>query len=187
MPTDSAPDGERVVNTSRRGGAISRYMPVKGCLSPSGPWCTKRNVPLGRRSISQTASGLPLGSHHCATCSAFVQASKTTVRGASNARVMTISRSDGVVTLAVFSLVFRASTACLLLFPVKQVIVEAGELLFPEAPIPLQPLLQPVAPCGDERARAPLRAAPTRHEPSALQDLEVVGDVRLAEVDRPHE
>ena len=37
-PTQSAPDGEvRAVKTSRAGAAISRYMPVKGCFSPSGP------------------------------------------------------------------------------------------------------------------------------------------------------
>lgn len=35
-----------------------------------------------------------------ATCSALVHASNTTARGASNTRVITISRGDGVVTCA---------------------------------------------------------------------------------------
>src|ERR1700682_6089078 len=98
-------------------------MPVNVCPSPpSGARWTHRKAPFGRGSISQTASGTPLGSHQCATCSALVQASKTMLRGASKMRVITISRSDGVVTLNVpvflmgdlFSSL-RASTFVLLL------------------------------------------------------------------------
>src|ERR1700730_2867184 len=120
-------------------------MPVNECPSPtSGARWTQRKAPFGRRSISQMASGTPLGSHQCATCSAFVQASKTTVRGASKVRVMTISRSDGIVTLALphlpivgFCLSSRAPTAFLLLLQLAQVVVQTGELLLPEAPIRL--------------------------------------------------
>src|SRR5882724_8057615 len=115
-------------------------MPVNVCPSPpSGARWTHRNAPFGRRSISQTASGTPLGSHQCATCSALVQASKTILRDASKMRVITISRSVGVVTLNVpvffmgdlFSSL-RASTFFLLLLHLFQVVVQAGKFSFPE-------------------------------------------------------
>src|SRR5580693_3247111 len=115
-------------------------MPVNECPSPLGPRLTQRKAPFGRRSISQTASGRPLGSHQCATCSALVQASKTTARGASKMRVITISRSVGVAifTVAMFfagdlSLSLRASTCFLLLLHLFQVVVQAGKFLLPEA------------------------------------------------------
>src|ERR1700730_8489478 len=139
---------------------------MKGWCSPSGPWLTNRNAPFGRRSISQTASGEPLGSHHWATCSAFVQASKTILRGASKSRVMTISRSVGIVTFAlldlstaVLLLSSRSPTAFLLLLQTAQVVVQTGELPFPEAPIRLQPLIDAPERRGDERAGTPLRIA----------------------------
>src|ERR1700688_272389 len=115
-------------------------MPVNECPSaPSGARWTQRKTPFGRRSISQTASGTPLGSHQCATCSGLVQASKTTARGASKMRVITISRSVGVAILTVpmfftgdLSLSPRPSTCFLLLLHHFQVVVQAGKLLLPE-------------------------------------------------------
>src|ERR1700675_42111 len=122
-------------------------MPVKECPSrPSGARWTQRKAPFGRRSISQTASGTPLGSHQCATCSALVQASKTTARGASKMRVITISRSVGVVTVIIpvffigdLSLPFRASTVLLLLH-LFQVVVQAHKFLLPETAKGLHPV-----------------------------------------------
>src|ERR1700720_3972781 len=104
-------------------------MPENECPSPpSGARFTQRKAPFGRRSISQTASGTPLGSHQCATCSALVQASKTRLRGASKMRVITISRSVGVLKLniPVFFMgdlrsSLRASTFFLLLLHLFQV------------------------------------------------------------------
>src|ERR1700687_659219 len=115
-------------------------MPVNECPAPpSGARWTQRKAPFGRRSISQTASGTPLGSHQCATCSAFVQSSKTTARGASKMRVITISRSVGVAIFTVpmffigdLPLSFRASTSFLLLLHLFQVLVQAGKFLLPE-------------------------------------------------------
>src|ERR1700732_4638733 len=106
-------------------------MPVNECPSPLGPRLTQRKAPFGRRSISQTASGTPLGSHQYATCSLLVQASKTTARGASKIRVITISRSVGVVMFTApmyfnsdLSLPLRASTRFLLLLHLFQVVVQ---------------------------------------------------------------
>src|SRR5262249_55125336 len=147
-----------------------------------------------RRSISQTASGAPLGSHHRATCSAFVQASKTTVRGASNARVMTISRADWVATVAdlrsLIAAVWLSSfapTVFLLLLQPTQVVVQTGEPLVPQASIRLQPLVDAPERCRDERAGTPLRIAPARNEARAFEHFEVLGDGRLAESERLHE
>src|SRR5580693_7381560 len=134
-------------------------MPVNECASrPSGARWTQRKTPFGRRSISQTVSGTPLGSHQCVTCSGFVQASKTTARGASKMRVITISRSVGVeiFTVAMFfgdlSLSLRASTCFLLLLHLFQVVVQAGTLLLPEAAKGFKPHGDILERDGHERA-----------------------------------
>src|SRR5260370_27553026 len=139
-------------------------MPVNACPSPpSGARWTQRKATFGRKSISQTASGTPLGSHQCATCSALVQASKTTVRGALKVRVITISRSVGVVifTAPMFftgdlSLSLCSSTCFLLLLHLFQVVVQAGKFLLPEAAKGLKPLSDILEWDAHERARTPL-------------------------------
>src|SRR5580700_10961047 len=123
-------------------------MPLNEC--PASPWgarWTQRKAPFGRRSISQTASGTPLGSHQCATCSAFVQASKTTARGASKMRVITISRSVGVAIFTVpmfftgdLSLSLLAFPFFVLLLHFFQIVVQAGKFLLPEAAKGIKPL-----------------------------------------------
>src|ERR1700676_4737469 len=121
-------------------------MPANEC---SPPWAllTQRNAPLGRRSISQAQSGTPLGSHQCLTCSALVQASKTTARGASKIRVTTISRSAEVVIsnppmffIADLTVSLRGSTSFLLVLHGFQVVVQVSKFLLPEAPIRLHPV-----------------------------------------------
>src|SRR5215217_8248377 len=78
--------------------------------------------------------------HHRLTCSGLLIASKTRCLGASNTRVMTISRSDGVVVLNV-SLFAARLTGMLLLLCVHflQVTVETIEPLFPDVPVSLRP------------------------------------------------
>src|SRR5580693_4671527 len=137
---------------------------------PSGARWTHRKAPFGRRSISQTASGTPLGSHQCATCSALVQASKTTARGASKMRVITISRSVGVVIFTVpmffigdLSLSLRASTVLLLLLHHFQLVVQACKFLLPEAAKGFKPFNDILEGDGHERARTPLCVARTNN------------------------
>src|SRR5580704_3471962 len=161
---------------------------------PLGARWTHRKAPFGRRSISQTASGRPLGSHQCATCSALVQASKTTARGASKMRVITISRSVGVVIFTVpmffigdLSLSLRASTVLLLLLRLFQVSIQAGKFLLPEAAKGLHPVSDILERNCHERARTPLRVAPAPNEARALKHIEVLGDCRLAQGERLHE
>src|SRR5215467_3367083 len=115
-------------------------MPANECPSPpSGARLTQRKAPLGRRSISQTASGTPLGSHQRATCSALVHASKT--------RVTTIWRSPGVVIVTGPMLLtggvclsLLPPTCFLLLLHFFQVPVQAGKSLLPEAAKGLNPV-----------------------------------------------
>src|SRR5260370_37460718 len=162
-------------------------MPVNACPSPrSGARWTQRKAPFGRRSISQTASGTPLGSHQCATCSALVQASKTTVRGASKMRVITISRSVGVVIFTVpmfftgdLSLALRASTCFLLLLHLFQVVVQAGKFLLPEVAKGFKPLSDILERDGHERARTPLCTARAHNDALSFEYIEVLRDRRL--------
>src|ERR1700675_362036 len=163
-------------------------MPVKECPSrPSGARWTQRKAPFGRRSISQTASGRPLGSHQCATCSALVQASKTTARGASKMRVITIWRSVGVVIFAApmfftggLSLSLRASTCFLLLLHLFQVVVQAGKFLLPESAKGFKPLSDILEWDHHERARTPLCIARTHNEARSFEYVEVLRDRWLA-------
>src|ERR1700693_1847242 len=141
-------------------------MPVNECPSPpSGARWTHRKAPFGRRSISQTASGTPLGSHQCATCSALVQASKTTARDASKMRVITISRSVGVVIFTVPMFFIRlvispyrllTRTCLLFLWHPFQVVVQAGKFLLQEMAKGFKPLSDIFKRDGHERARTPL-------------------------------
>src|SRR6516162_856801 len=138
---------------------------------PSGARFTKRKTPFGRRSISQTASGTPLGSHQWATCSALVQASKTSARGASKSRVITIWRSPGVV-IVTDPMLFTAavclspvpSTCFLLLLHIFQVPVQAGKFLLPEVAKRLNPVGNIPKRDGHECARTPLRIALAHNE-----------------------
>src|SRR5271169_3225622 len=170
-------------------------MPANECPSPpSGARFTQRKAPFGRRSISQTASGTPLGSHQCATCSALVQASKTTARGASKMRVTTICRSPGVVIVTgpmffsgALPLSLLPSTCFLLLLHFLQVPVQAGKSLLPEAAKGLNPVCNVLQRDRHECARAPLCIALAHNEARAFEDAEVLGDRRLTQHERFHE
>src|SRR5262245_42456189 len=103
---------------------------------------------------------------------------------------MTISRSDGVSIVArlgtstadtLLPSSSRFSTAFLLLVQLIQVIVQTDELLLPQAPIRLQPVIDVLEPCCDECAGTSLRVSPTRNQPRTLQHFQMLRDRRLAE------
>src|SRR5512144_423856 len=144
--------------------------------------------------MSQAASGTLLGSHQCVTCSGFVHASKTSAGGAAKVRVIRISQSEGVVTVAPgllfvcgISLSPLLRAARWFLLDLVEVIVEALELLLPEPAVRLQPVVDLLQRRRDEGARAALRIAPSRHQPRLLEHLEVLRDARLAERERLHQ
>ena len=68
-----------------------------------------------------------------------------------------------------------------------QVAVQTGELLLPELPVRLQPVIDAPERRRDERTGTALRIAPARDQASAFEDLEMLGDRRLAEGKRLHE
>src|SRR5215469_6077356 len=68
-----------------------------------------RYAPPGRSSLRSTVLLNPRGPHHLAMCSDCVHASKTSLRGASNTRSITSTRSAGSLTR------FCAAPMCLLL------------------------------------------------------------------------
>src|SRR6516165_9847883 len=162
-------------------------MPANAYPSPpSGARFTQRKAPPGRRSISQTASGTPLGSHQCATCSDLVQASKTRARGASKSRVTTIWRSPGVAIVTgpmlfsgAVSLSPLPSTCFLLVLHLVQVPVQAGKSLLPEMAKGLNPVGNIPKRYRRQCARTPLCIALAHNEARAFEDAEVLGNCGL--------
>src|SRR6478735_83875 len=112
--------------------------------------------------------------HQRRTCSGLVIASNTSARGASKRRVRTISRSDGVVALN--ESVFAAPLPImflLLLSEFTEVDVEPIETRVPEVAIALRPVRDLLQRFPLDPARPPLRLAPARDEPGALEHPEV--------------
>src|SRR5262249_43391238 len=119
-------------------------------------------------SISQESIVIHLGPHQCGTCSGLVTASKTSLRGASKTRVMTISRSDGIVSVVglvfgsamLFLLCFWSSVLRLAALQLAQIFVQPVQALFPVmaiAPHPIGDLLERLR---RDPARSPLGVAP---------------------------
>src|SRR5262249_14055778 len=111
----------------------------------------------------------------CGTCSGLVQASQTSRRGASTTRVMTTSRSDGVVNVVTPTLL-AAAILPLLLLQVFEVLIQPFEARVPEAAKVLGPLGDLLERRRPEPAGAPLRLAPARDQAGALEHPEVLGD-----------
>src|SRR5213592_1566671 len=116
-------------------------------------------------------------------CSHDVWASNTRSRGASKTRVMTISRSVGVVTvswllpLAPIALLLSSSLELL------QVLVQPVVALLPEAAVPLGPLGDLLQRSCLEPGGPPLPLPASRDQPRALQHLQVLRDRREAHLE----
>src|SRR5262245_27940762 len=121
-------------------------------------------------------------SSQCGTCSAFVQASHTSRRGASTTRTAVTSRSEGVVKVVV-RLLLAVAMLLLLLFHDFQVLVEARVARLPEAPVLLGPVRHLLERRRLQPPGAPLRIAAARDQARALQHLEVLGYGGLAHVE----
>src|SRR6266542_1968057 len=172
------------VVTTRSGGTISLYTPRIPISVPLERRQTKRHVPPSRRSISHTGMVQPSGPNiQFGTCSGFVNASKTSLRGASTTRVMTTSRSDGVVNVVVPALL-SVAMLLLLFFHALEVLVESLVARVPETAIVLRPLGDLFERRRFEPAGAPLRLAAARDEAGALEHAEVLGNGRAADRER---
>src|SRR6185436_7851897 len=117
--------------------------------------------------------------HQRRTYSAFVIASNTRRRGASNTRVIKISVSDGSVTSS-FPLPRFSDMTVLLFLELFEQVVEFQEARFPHLAVALEPVGRLAKRRHDEPARAPLCVATPRDEPCPLQHLDVLRDGRLA-------
>src|SRR6266540_202481 len=172
------------VHTMRSGRTISRNSPRNPCSSPSELRCTIRQPPPGRKSRSHFAISYFLGPHQCDMCSHDVCASNTRSRGASKTRVMTISRSDGVV---IVSLLLPLPPIALLLssrLELLQVLLQPVVALLPEAAVPLGPLGDLLEWPRLEPGGPPLPLPASCDEPRPLQHLQVLRDRRQAHLER---
>src|SRR5437867_12900715 len=117
-------------------------------------------------------------------CSHELWASKTRSRGALKTRVMTISRSDGVVTvspLLPLSVIAHLLSSSL---DLVQVLVQPVVALFPEAPIPLGPLGDLPERPSLEPGGPPLPLPAPRDQPRPLEHLQVLRDGPQAHLER---
>src|SRR5438445_2464520 len=109
-------------------------------------------------------------------CSHELCASNTRSRGASKTRVMTISRSDGVVTVSWLLPLPPITFSFPRPFELVQVLVQPVAALLPEPTVPLGPIRRLLERPGLEPSGPPLALPAPRDQPGALQDLEVLGD-----------
>src|SRR5574341_162459 len=116
-------------------------------------------------------------------CSGFVQAFQTRSRGASMTRVITTSRSDGVVYAVTPTL--AAVTMLLLRFlEVLEIAIEPLKARLPEAAVVLRPVGDLLEGGRLEPARPELRFAAARDQARALQDPQMLGDRGAAHGER---
>src|SRR5215471_17971528 len=128
---------------------------------PSGARRRLVQAPPGRTSIWHAMVVKPCGPHQRAAIAWSVQARNTRSRGASNSRVITSSRSLGVMTGSAL-----AAAGMRLSFPLDltQVVVETIEAGVPELAVVRQPVDRGLERAGLEPARPPLRGAAARDQ-----------------------
>src|ERR1700682_6129743 len=122
----------------------------------------------------------PRGPYHSPTCFGSVHTSKTSVRGASRTREITISRSDDAVT----GLFFRSATPFLLRLQFVQIVVQAIQALLPMAAVIRNPIGDLLERCRLQTAGAPLGLAPARNQAGTLQHLEMLGNPGKTHLER---
>src|SRR5258708_2519258 len=140
-----------------------------------------RQRPPGRTSFSCVVVVKPLGPHHTLICFGSVHAFQTISRGASNMRVMTISRSD---TASLFLFAATGFSFPFLCLNFAQVRVQAIEALFPEFPVALDPAGNILERRRFEPAGTPLRLAAASDEAGGFQHLEMLRYRRKAHLER---
>src|SRR2546422_7080420 len=122
---------------------------------------------------------------HCLISSLSVSAFQTRATGASRVR-STTSGSSFVTTLsfaAIFLLLALNFLRFVLALQFLEVAVQLVEALLPVAPVILDPVGDVLERIRLEPARPPLRLAAALDQSRALEDLEVLGDRRKADVE----
>src|SRR5262245_47499464 len=126
-------------------------------------------MPPVRGSITSTSVFVPCGPYHSPTSSGSSIVAKTRSRGASKMRSTRISRSVGVVTVAVF-----CSAAILLSLSSGQQRVESVVALLDHRAVVVDPGGKRVAPVGTEPALPGAADLLALDEAGLLQDPEVL-------------
>src|SRR5437660_12210294 len=122
-------------------------------------------------------------------CSHELCASNTRSRGASNTRVVTISRSDGVVTVSLLplppiALLPSSSSSSSSSLEFLQVLVQPVVALLPEAPIPLGPVRDLFERPRLEPGGPPLPLPAPGDQPGQLEHLQMLRDGGHAHLER---
>src|SRR6185312_12012727 len=128
--------------------------------------------PPTRKSNFSSVLVNPFGPHQCTTCSGLVIASHTNSRGASIKREMIISRS--LVSALFAALFFLSSTFLPLSLKFFKIHIQAIQTLLPVLAILLDKIGDFTQRRSIEPAGSPLRLTTLRHQPCALQNLEVL-------------
>src|SRR5882762_4788577 len=135
--------------------------------SPPDVCVMNRHWPPGRTSIFLTSVASRAKPHHLGMRSGSVIASHTTSRGASNLRVMRISRSDGRVSVvSYFVLVAMIFLPFFLCFPLADQFLEPIHPVRHRSPERLQPFVQLVEWRGPQLVDALLRDRTHVHQAS---------------------
>src|SRR5262245_13748847 len=123
----------------------------------------------------------PRGPHHCTTCSGSVQASNTRAGGALIRRVMTISRSVGILASAVMA--SMPLSFLLLRLNLAEINLQAIETFVPQRPVALEPRIDVLQRVRGDAAGAPLCLSAPGDEAGAFKYLEVLGHGRAAHLE----
>src|SRR5688572_4224936 len=131
---------------------------------------TALQAPPGRRSIRTAEALKSFGPSQRTRCSGWVQALNTRLRGASNWRVITSSDPASRVALSLGAVIVGV-----LALQLAQIVVQPVEAGIPERAIALDPVGDLLQRPGLQPAGPPLRRAAARHQPGALQHLQMLG------------
>src|SRR6266542_2943809 len=181
-PSPGGMSPTRNVYTRRSGAATSRYSPWKSTSSPPDVCVMYRHWPPGRTSIVLTSVASRRNPHQRGMRSGSVIVSHTTSRGASNLRVMRISRSDGKVSVVscfvLVAMVFPQSFLCL---PLADQVVQPIHPIAHPAPEFLQPRVELVEGLRPQLIDALLRDRTHVDQPGVTQHAEVLRHLRLTQ------
>src|SRR6266850_2068708 len=169
----------------------SRYVPWKSTTSPPDVCVMYCHLPPGRTSIFLTSVVSAAKPHHCGMSSGSVIVSHTISRGASNLRVMRISRSDGRVSVvSYFVLVTTFFLPFFLCLPLADQVLQAIHPVAHGAPERLEPGVELDEGLRPQLVDPLLRDRAYVHQAGVAEHAKVLRHLRLAQPealrDLPH-
>src|SRR5437867_2807531 len=160
----------------------SRYVPWKSTTSPPDVRVMYCHLPPGRTSIFLTSVTSRAKPHHLGMRSGSVSVSHTTSRGASNLRVMRISRSDGRVSVvSYFVLVAMIFLPFFLCLPLANQVLQPIHPVAHPAPERLEPDVELVERLRPQLVDALLRDRTHVDQAGVAQHAEVLRHLRLTQ------